>query len=506
MLQKQPPSVFYSYARADQMLFGMFVNGLRKFAEQKGTKLDDWYDEDIAKGRVWREEIATQIDNRQVMLVIVTATSVTREEVEKEARTALEQAKTVIPITFDPNVPLPDYLEAYQAIKAYEYTSHLDDLYAKVYESIMNPPPLKDGNKRTKYNLYIVTVGKHGGRTSLIAALSATVVDKYYFPGYFKPFQKRGEDPRDVQFLHSEFELEKINVTPSNLAPFEYAANMPACTETQLRDQFERVSLNRRPVMIEGVWAKPKHMTVRQMIVDVFDARLLLIFEHDTMRELSEPPAEFLQRVSVEMEDCPVAFVFNKVPAEGLDEYAREVRNIALDLGFKEVGQIPYDDRLAALTVRDIIEKTGAHLLTDAKEDHGEGLDSLVWRFGHTLFPEHDAIRFYQEQRNAAEHIGRAVFSGAGKLAVNLSLARLGYTLFLTGLEEPYVDSSVLDAAEENKKAILYFKCPTDEAIQRLNKAFNDGVPFCYRQKLPFLQEVTERLEKNIVEAVLKRN
>jgi hypothetical protein len=507
MSQKPLPSIFYSYAHADRMLFGMFVNGLRTVAAQKGFQLDDWYDEHIADGYVWREEIGTQIDNRKSMIVILTETSITRVEVEKEVRAALEKGKFVLPLLFDSKTSLPDYLESYQAIKAYEYSTHPDDLYAKVLETIANPFQAKGRVKRNKHNLYVASIGKHGGRTAVITALSQYMVDGYHFPGYFKPFQKKNDNLRDVEFLIDQFKLSEINLAPQSLAPFEYAANVPNCTETQLSDYFERISNDRRPVMIEGILSKPKTMTLRQMIVDVLDARLLLILDHTALERMtSETPAELLYRLSAEMEDVPVAFLFNKVPATGLSEFAREVRQVALDLRFKEVGEIPYDERLSALSIKDVIAATGAQFLSVSSTENNTDIEQdLVWRSGHTAFTDQEACRFYEQQKASGDE-GRIIFSGASKLAINLPLARLGYHLILTGMEQtPVIDPSILNAARENKKAVLYFPGPTDKAVELFNNARFQGMPFCSPQKVEYLMEATSKLDKNMIELILKR-
>jgi hypothetical protein len=504
MSQKLPLSVFYSYARADRTVFGMFVNGLRKVAEQRGLKLDDWYDENIANGHVWREEIGTQIDNRRAMIVLLTEMSVTREEVEKEVKAALEKGKFVLPILFDTEVRIPEYLKSYQAIKAYEYSTHFDDLYTKVLETITNSSQVRNPAKRNKHNLYVASASRRGGLTSIIAAFSQLLVDGYHYPGYFKPFHKKNDSLWDVEFLLDQFKLSEINLSPQSLTPFEYAANVPTCTEIQLSDQFERISNDRRPVMIEGILSKPKNMTLRQLIVDILDARLLLVFDHmELERMTNETPAELLYRVRADMGDVPAAFVFNKVPVGGMSDFAQEVRQVALDLRFKEVGEIPYDERLSALSLEDVLSATGAQLISSPETVE---LDDLVWRTGHTSFTDQEAYRFYEQQNTTGENKGRIIFSGASKLGINLPLARMGYHLLLTGMEPtPYIDTSVLEAAAENRKAILYFQGPTDRAVELFNNMRTQGVPFCSLRKLEYLMEATAKLDKSTIESIVRR-
>jgi len=314
----------------------------------------------------------------------------------------------------------------------------------------------------------------------------------------------RDDDRRDITFLYDKFKLSELSLSIETFAPFEYAASLPACTETQLRDAFNRISHNRRPVMIEGILFKPKNIGLRQMIVDVFDARLLLIIDHTAIENAQEPPTELLNKIAVEMGHVPVAFIFNKVPNGKLSDIAKEVRQVALDLRFKEVGEIAFDERLTAISVRDLIAITGGQLLTTPTD---EALDDLAWCFGQTSYSEQEAFEFYQQQKLNNEHPGRVIFSGGSKLGLHFRLARLGFHLFLTGVENAStIEPALLRLAEENKKCVVTFSKPTHEVMKDIEIAFRRGVPFCYEKKLEYLTEATSKLDKNMMDLVLKRS
>lgn len=500
MENKQILSFFYSYARADNLNFQLFLSGFRGYIKTlEHLELEDWYDAE-ASG-LWREEIATQIDYRKVMIVLLTPISVTREEVKNEVITALNQNKQIIPIAIDDAVEIPEYLKNHQVIRASDYARNLDGFFAEIVAHALN----RDQDiERSKHNLYVVSLSKHSGRTSVIVALGQLLVDGYHFPGYFKPFQVSSDNREDIKFIQDKFKLKELNMSLEVIAPFEYSDDVPDCSETTLKTAFEKVTKKRRLVMIEGIRYPPLGVSLRQMVTEIFDARLLVVIDHLDLDRLPEPPKLTLQRLIDDFKGIPTGFLFNKVPTEELSPTAEKVRQFVLSKGWKEIGQIPFDVKLTGISIRDVTEKINGHLLVG---ETPELLNELIWEPGQTAFDDQHVVEFYQQRKENLGTQGVAIFIGMDRLLVNMKLARLGYHLFLTGVNDPNsVEPALIDAVTQHKKALVCFKEPTQVVLNKIEDLRRRDNPFCHEGKMKYLEEITQNLDKEMFNLIVKRS
>ena len=113
------PYVFVSYAHLDAD---------RVFAEIKRFNeagFNVWYDEGIAPGNEWSEEIANALSNASVFVVMLTPTSAPRENVLNEIDYALNEGKPFLAIYLEPTELTPGLklrISRKQAILRYNMT------------------------------------------------------------------------------------------------------------------------------------------------------------------------------------------------------------------------------------------------------------------------------------------------------------------------------------------------------------------------------------------------
>lgn len=102
--------LFISYAREDARKVRPIVEALEKY-------FDCWVDwDDIAPGQNWKREIINGVRTCHYFLFFVSTHSLNSEWCAKELRAALWWNKSILPIVFDPALPLPRTLTSRQWI------------------------------------------------------------------------------------------------------------------------------------------------------------------------------------------------------------------------------------------------------------------------------------------------------------------------------------------------------------------------------------------------------
>jgi CRP-like cAMP-binding protein len=96
-----PPKVFVSYARSDEAFTTRLVNHLLK------QHIDAWLDiHRLEPGQSWARQIGEALDRCQVMLLVLSATSVLSENVEDEWNYYLDKKKPIVVVRREAcNVP-----------------------------------------------------------------------------------------------------------------------------------------------------------------------------------------------------------------------------------------------------------------------------------------------------------------------------------------------------------------------------------------------------------------
>jgi CRP-like cAMP-binding protein len=92
-----PAKVFVSYARADQAFTTRLANNLLK------NQIDVWLDlYRIDPGKSWARQIGEALDSCQILLLVLSPTSVASENVEDEWNYFLDQKKQTVSILYQP--------------------------------------------------------------------------------------------------------------------------------------------------------------------------------------------------------------------------------------------------------------------------------------------------------------------------------------------------------------------------------------------------------------------
>ena len=113
--------IFISYAHADrEEVFKL----LSEF-EEKGYRF--WYDDGIAPGSEWPEDIAQHLNNSYVVMAIITPRSVNSVNCKREINYALAQNKHFLSVILEKtemSAGLEMQLSSQQSVIRYNYTSH----------------------------------------------------------------------------------------------------------------------------------------------------------------------------------------------------------------------------------------------------------------------------------------------------------------------------------------------------------------------------------------------
>src|SRR5437868_11254940 len=101
-MPETPISVFISYARTDTA----FVDRLE--ADLQARKFRIWVDRrKLEGGQEWLDEIEKAIDRCQVLLVVLSSSSVVSKYVKMEYRYAWEEHKQVVPLLYQSSAKVP---------------------------------------------------------------------------------------------------------------------------------------------------------------------------------------------------------------------------------------------------------------------------------------------------------------------------------------------------------------------------------------------------------------
>jgi len=123
-----PPKIFLSYARADQAFATRFANNLLK------QHIDVWLDVfRIEPGKSWARQIGEALDICQVMLLVLTPTSVTSDNVDDEWNYWLDQKKPLLAVVHQP-CKVPYRLSKLQHISFHE--TDYDQALARVVATL----------------------------------------------------------------------------------------------------------------------------------------------------------------------------------------------------------------------------------------------------------------------------------------------------------------------------------------------------------------------------------
>lgn len=123
------PYAFVSYAHKDSEKVYPVIEAL----EEKGYRI--WYDDGIAPGSEWPENIATHLAASSIVLVFVSPMSIASDNCRREVTFALSKKKPILSIVLEPTEMSPGMemqLSAQQSVLKYNYQND-SDFYNKVF-------------------------------------------------------------------------------------------------------------------------------------------------------------------------------------------------------------------------------------------------------------------------------------------------------------------------------------------------------------------------------------
>lgn len=489
MMTKISISVFHSYAHKDRKVVESFIYSLREFAEKNNVQLKSWHDRNIKASDEWIERLDVEIENATCIIVHLTLNSIKSEFVKKEIEKARLHDKQIIPIMWDDDIEIPDYIGK-QAIKFHE-CSGMEELLTNVLNILIGGVDIEPD--RRNMNLFVTSLTRRSGRTAIISAIK-DILAPLQPSAYFKPFHRRNNELADVKFMQRLFNI-PVSIS---LSPFEYGASLPNCTDEELRNAFKQVANGRYPTLIEGTLFSSSKFDFSHMISNIFDANILIVIDYQELDDM--PIIEELAQLRQSLNNVKIGFVFNKVPRSGLNDIGLEIQEKARSLDLIDIGIIYYDKRLTGISLTDIIRKCNGQPLEKIDDP-----DELIWEFGQATFAEADAVAYYTKRKQeAVEDIEQVIYTGATKFS-NMELISLGYHLFLTGANTNVRSKDTLiEISRTKKKYVICFDKSAQQAINDVNKAMLE-LPFCYIQKIDFIKSAASQLDIDKLTLLMKR-
>ncbi len=318
-------------------------------------------------------------------------------------------------------------------------------------------------------SLYIASTEGSGGKTTLAVGLSLALRARGLDVGYFKPvgIVPRGADgdlvDDDARFVADVLGLDTplADLCPVVLdegALHEVLAGSDVDTLARVVAAYERVREGRDLVICEGlgeIWQGRFLQASGADVVARLDLRALIVARFAGARLLDD-----VCYVKDGLKDALLGAVFNMVPESRLALVRGEYVRFLDEQGITTYGVLPASQRLAAVTVSEIVAALGATYICG--EEHGDAM-AETYLIG-AMSPEH-AMRYFQ---NAAHKV--VVVGGDRSEIILAALDTPTAAIVLTG---NYVPSpAVLARADELGVPIVSVATDTVTAIDGIRRLF----------------------------------
>ncbi len=414
--------------------------------------------------------VSQQIDASSAVVVFVSKLTGSSQWVEWEVEAAKASGKRVLAfVTQNADLPafLPGETESIAPAQLGGTERAIDALIASIRPA-SNP-----------HNLYVTSLERGSGRTSLIVGLLASV-DPYRGGGYFKPFSMdRWAALRDVAFIREHFGL-----MPGldDLAPVRARRFLPpAESETyldQMKAAFSKVrKASPAPLLLEGDFEPAFHIELKDML-DLFDAKLVVIVTPNIAPYINIWDAvRRVQSAGIEQ----MSFIINKSDGTVPDE----VEGLISAVNGNLLGHIPFMPRLAAASIDEIAAWVG-------QKNPDAYIDTLVGDEGDTLIHEMLIGAFNDPAgwvRENPKPYPRAMATGGDRSAAIQSLADTELeAIYLTGFKRgTELPEFVTRYAAEKGKVLVGTDLDTKSLVNTADEAISG--PFSDAAKVPVMVE-----------------
>jgi BioD-like phosphotransacetylase family protein len=323
--------------------------------------------------------------------------------------------------------------------------------------------------------LLVTSTADGTGKTAISIALARIAQKRGASVGYMKPKgtrlesavgKTRDEDPmlaRELLGLDAEMhELEPVVYSPTFVREAILGREAPEALSERIADSFGTLSADRDLMIVEGggrLWTGGIVDLTDADVADLLDAEVLLVSTYDDPMDLDDVLA-----AAERLGDRLAGVLFNSVERADFDALTEDVVPFLDGRGIETAGALPYEERLAGVSVADLAEAVGADVLTsDAPTD------GLVERFVVGAMGNGSAPDQFRRTRHAA-----LVTGGDRSDVQTTALEATGVEcLVLTGGYRP--PSTVVGKAEDRGVPLLFVRADTRTAIDRVEQSLRSG-------------------------------
>ncbi len=320
-------------------------------------------------------------------------------------------------------------------------------------------------------SLYITSIEKYSGKTSLCLALGKIYQERGLNVGYLKPYSAHpwriGDNiaDEDAAFV---IDTLGINAKPWEMAPVVVTSEMLrdhlTAKETvdylpQVLDTARSLEERRDILLLEGGGSLREGYAIGLPTPDVareLGSAIVVVVKYiDDVCLLDDVLVAKLR-----LPKALTGVVINRVPQHALSYVNNLVVPFLEKKGVPVLGVLPDDNQLAALSVGEIVDVLKAEVLTACYEE-----DALVEALMVGAMTEDSALRRFRKQPN------KAVITGGDRTDIQLAAMETSTTcLILTGNLHP--SNLIIKQAEEMCVPILLVPGNTMETVEALDSIF----------------------------------
>ncbi len=314
--------------------------------------------------------------------------------------------------------------------------------------------------------LLIASTASYSGKSGIALACIRAFIERGLDTGYFKPY---GVMPVTVDGVLTDQDATYLNETLGRPAPLEavcpvvrtqaFVEDVLAHRTEDLRatvhDAFAVCSKGRDAIVIEGPSDLIQGSGIGLSVTDVaeiLDAHVLLLHKPGTTPDIPDAVICESRRIGGRL----LGVVLTWVQEASEDFISRRIVPFLASEGIPVLGVMPYDVRLASVTVSEIVDALGGTIL--CAEDR---VDEPVESFMVGAMGQEKALRFFRRKAN------KAVITGGDRSDVQLAaLETSTRAIVLTGNMPP--SSIVLARAEELGVPMILVDADTLTAVERM--------------------------------------
>jgi BioD-like phosphotransacetylase family protein len=312
------------------------------------------------------------------------------------------------------------------------------------------------------------------GKSAVALGLATIAADRGERVGYMKPVgtrlesvvgKTRDQDPmlaRELLDLDTEIhDMEPVVYSPTFVKEAIRGRQDPTELRDRVREAFGTVAEGVDRVVVEGGGTVTTGGVVGltdPQVAALLDARTVLVAGYEDPRELDDVLA-----AAEDVGDRLDGLLFNAVGDDVFDDLEADAVPFLERRGYDVHGALPYDRRLAGITVTDLAAELGAETLADPPED------AYVERFLVGAMGAESALRHFRRTRDAA------VVTGGDRPDIHTAAIEAGGVrcLVLTGGHRP--SGAVLGKAADRGTAVLLVGGDTRSTVDRAEDVVRSG-------------------------------